>query len=55
MNWIMEPLNGFKTIGTIFADDGCTSTWSQCNCAFGLATCSCSSGLVVKHPPEEPI
>ncbi len=39
MKWIMEPLNGFKTISFIEAAEPCPKTWLQCSCTPGLISC----------------
>jgi hypothetical protein len=53
MIWIMEPLSGFKSIVSTSAAEGCTGTWIQCACTFGLAVCETPGGLVFKPGPEE--
>jgi len=51
MEWIMSPLNGFKTISSIEAET-CPHTWIQCSCPGGLLVCSTPGALV--KPPDEP-
>jgi len=49
MDWLMEPLNGFKSISQDFAES-CPSTWYQCTCEGGLLICTVKGALTVEEP-----
>lgn len=53
MDWIIEPLSGFKALEPISADS-CTGEGTKlnhCSCTGGLVVCKCKGGLVV--PSQE--
>jgi len=51
MDWLMEPLSGFKGISQDF-EDSCPQTWNQCTCTGGLLICTVQGALKIEEPTE---
>lgn len=51
MDWLIEPIAGFKEIVTV-ATEGCTAgaTLNSCSCGGGMVMCTCEGCLV---PPKK--
>ena len=52
MDWIIEPLSGFKAISYAEAET-CPHTWMQCTCTGGLLVCSTQGALVKPEDPQK--
>jgi hypothetical protein len=50
MNWLVEPLAGITRLEALFMVSSCTggAVLNDCSWPFGLKTCDCNGGLVVK-------
>jgi hypothetical protein len=46
MEWIVEPLTGFKDLIPVLNVD-CAGALNQCSCSKGLMVCDCTKGLQV--------
>lgn len=51
MDWLMEPVNGFKAFD-IYLGETCPVTWIQCSCTGGLLLCT-GGGTLVKNPQPQ--
>jgi hypothetical protein len=55
MDWIAQPMTGFRSLDMMMADT-CTGDGTKlnsCSCTGGLVVCQCSGGLTVPKPKEE--